>query len=127
VSKESESGFGESRKTVEIYSVDVPGAARDGRLHIVERSTTAQLMSSTGQQTSEQEVEQSNPGDPGSGLRVTMLTTDTVHPSPSGAQATRTIQMRDANGSFGIVSVDTRKSDNLHVIQVRIAPSEKPK
>jgi hypothetical protein len=127
VSKESEGAFGESRKTVETYSVDVPGSARDGRLHLVERSTTAQRMSSTGQQTREQQVEQPNPGDPGSGLRVTMLSTDTAHLSSSGAQATRTIQVRDANGGFGVVSVDTTKSDNLHVIQVRIAPSEKPK
>jgi hypothetical protein len=127
VSKESESTSGESRKTVETYSVDVPGLSRDGRLHLVERSTTAQRMSSAGQQTSEQQVEQANPGDPGSGLRVTILATDTAHLSPSGAQATRTIQVRDANDSFGVVSVDTTKSDNLHVIQVQIAPSEKPK
>ncbi len=66
-------------------------------------------------------------GDPDSGLRVTILTTDTVRPGPSGAQATRTVQARDATGSFGVVSVDTTKSDNLHAIQVQIAPSEKPK
>jgi hypothetical protein len=50
-----------------------------------------------------------------------------VRPGPSGAQATTTIQMRDANGNLGVVSVDTTKSDNLHAIQVDIAPSEKPK
>jgi hypothetical protein len=127
VSKESENASGQSRNTVEAYSVDVPGSARDGGLHLVERSTTTQHMSSTGQQTREQQVEQPNPGDPSSGVRVTMLSTDTAHLSPSGAQATRTIQVRDVNGSFGVVSVDTTKSDNLHVIQVRIAPSEKPK
>ena len=127
VSKESESASGERRKTVETYSVDVPGSARDGNLHFVERATTTQRTSSTGQQTSEQQVEQPNPGDPGSGLRVTILTSDTVRPGPSGAQATRTIQVRDANGSFGVVSVDTTKSDNIHAIQIQIAPSEKPK
>jgi hypothetical protein len=127
VSKESESPPGESRKTVETYSLDVPGSARDGSLHLVERATTAQRTSSTGQQTTEQHVEQLNPGDPGAGLRVTILGNDTVHPGPSGTQATRTIQVRDANGSFGVVSVDTTKSDNIHVIQVQIAPSEKPK
>ena len=88
-------------------------------------STTA-----TGQQTTAQQVERSNPGDPDSGLRMTILTTDTVGPGASGAQATRTIQARDANGSYGslgVVSVDTTKSDNIHAIQVQIAPSEKPK
>jgi hypothetical protein len=127
VSKESESAPGEKRNTVETYSVDVPGSTRDGSLHLVERATTAQRTSSTGQQTTTQQVEQTNPGDPGSGLRVTILTSDTVRPGPSGAQATRTIQMRDANGSFGVVSVDTTKSDSIHAIQVRIAPSDKPK
>ncbi len=127
VSKESESASGEKRNTVETYSIDVPGLTRDGSLHLVERATTAQHTSSTGQQTTEQQVEQSNPGDPGSGLRVITLTTDTVRPGASGAQATRTIQARDANGSLGIVSVDTTKSDNIHAIQVQIAPSKKQK
>ena len=72
-------------------------------------------------------MEQPSPGDAASGLQVITLTTDTVHPSPSGAQATRTIQARDANGGFGVVSVDTTKSDNIHAIQVEIAPSKNPK
>ena len=55
---------------------------------------------------------------------VTIQTADTVRPGPSGALATRTVQVRDANGSFGVVSVDTTKSDNIHAIQVQIAPSE---
>ena len=127
VSNESETASGEKHNTVETYSLDVPGSARDGGLHLVERSTTSQRTNPTGQQTTEQRVEQPNPGDPGTGLQVITLTTDTVRPSPSGAQATRTIQARDANGSLGVVSVDTTKSDNIHAIQVQIAPSEKPK
>ncbi len=126
VSKESESS-GEKKSTVENYSVDVPGAARDGSLHLVERSTTTQRTSSTGQQDTGRQVEQPDPGDPGGGLRVTQLTTDSVRPGTSGAQATQTIQMRDANGNLEVVSVDTSKSDNVHAIQVQIAPSEKPK
>jgi hypothetical protein len=127
LSKESGGASGERHNTVENYSLDVPGSARDGSLHLVERTTTAQRTSSTGQQTTEQQVEQPNPGDPGSGLRVTILATDTVRPGPSGTQTTRTIQVRDANGSFGVVSMDTTKSDNVQAIQVEIAPSEKPK
>jgi hypothetical protein len=127
VSKESENAPGEKRNTVETYSVDVPGSAQDRSLHLVQRTTTAQTTSSTGQQTTARQVEKPDPGDPGAGLQVTILTTDTVRPGPSGAQATQTIRMRDANGSFGVVSVDTSKSDNIHAIQVQIAPSAKPK
>jgi len=60
VSKESESASGEKRNMVETYSLDVPGSARDGNLHLVERSTTSQHTNSTGQQTTEQQVEQPN-------------------------------------------------------------------
>ncbi len=127
ISHESESSPGEARKTVETYSVDVPGAVADGSLHLVQRATTTQATNSTGQQVTEQKVEQANPGDPGAGLEVSTITVDTVRPGSAGAQATRTVQERDANGDFGVISVDTTKSDNLHAIQVQIAPSEKPK
>src|SRR5580658_115084 len=127
VSKEEDNGSGEKRTTMETYSVAVPGAVGDGGLHLIERATTAQPTNSTGQQTTGQQVEQINPGDPGAGLRVTILTTNTVLQDPGGAQATRTVQARDANGNFGIISVDTTKSDNSHAIQVQIAPVEKPK
>ena len=127
MSNESESSPGEKRHTVKTYSTNVPGSAGDGSLHLVERAITAQRTSSTGQQSTEQQVEQPSPGDPGSSLRVTILTTGTVRPGPSGAQATRTVQARDVNGNLGVVLVDTTKSDNVHAIQVQIAPSEKPK
>jgi hypothetical protein len=126
VSKDSENAPGEKRNTVETYSVDVPGSARDGSLHLVERATTAQRTSSTGQQTTARQVERPDPGDPGSGLHVSILATDTVRPGSSGAQATQTIQLLDSNGNFDVVSVDTAKSDNTHAVQVQIGPSEKP-
>ncbi len=127
VSKASEGAYGEKHNTVETYSLDVPGSARDGSLHLVQRASTSQRTNSTGQQITEQQVEQPKPGDPASGLQVITLTTDTVRPGPSGAQATRTIQARDANGNLGVVSVDTARSDNIHAIQVQIAPSKNPK
>jgi hypothetical protein len=127
VIQEAESSSGEKRTTVETYSVDVAGSARDGSLHLVGRATTTQRGSSTGQQTTVQQMEQPNPGDPASGLQATTVTIDTVRPGPSGAQGTRTFQARGANGSFGIVSVDTTKSDNARPIQVQIAPPRKPK
>jgi hypothetical protein len=124
VSHDAATASGEKRNTVETYSINVLGAVEDGSLRLVKRATTAELPSSTGQQTIEQQVELADPGDPGAGLRVTILTTDIMRPSPSGVQATRIVQVRDANGSFGVVSVDTTKSDNIHAIQVKIAPSE---
>jgi hypothetical protein len=127
VSKESENAPGEKRDTVETYSVDVPGSARDGSMHLVERTTTAQSTSLTGQQTTARQVERPDPGDPGAGVRVSIRTTDAVRPGSSGAQATQTIQLLDSNGDFDVVSVDTSKSDNTHAVQVQIAPSEKPK
>ena len=127
VSKQSENASGDKRNTVETYSLDIPGSSRDGSLHLVERATTVQRTSSIGQQTTEQKVEQPNLGDPSSGLQVTTVTTDTVRPSPFGAQSTRTVQARDADGRLGIISVDIANSINIQAIQVQIAPSEKPK
>ena len=126
VSKESESALGEKRNTTEVYSVDVPGSARDGSLHLVQRETTAQRTSSTGQQTVRHQVEQPDPGNPDSGLRVTVLTTDTLRPGSFGSRTTRTIETLDPNGSLAVVSVDTTKSDNT-AVQVQIAPPEKKK
>src|SRR6202158_2108328 len=127
LSNESESASGETRSTVETYSINVPGSVGDGSLHLAERATAARGSNSTGQQITEHQVQRPIPGDPGSSLQVTIQTTDTVRPDPSGAQATRTVQARDVNGHLGAVLVDTTKSDNIHAIQVQIAPSEMPK
>jgi hypothetical protein len=127
LSRESESASGGKRSTIENYSVDVAGAARDGSLHLVERAITAQRIGSAGQQISEKQLEQPNPADPGAGLQVSTFTTDTVRSSPSGTQSVQTVQARDAHGSFAIVAVDTTKSDNIHSIQLQMRPSEKPK
>jgi hypothetical protein len=127
ISKQSETAPGESRDTTETYSVDVPGSARDGSLHLVERSTTAQRKSSTGQQTTQHQVEQPDAGDPDAGLRVTLRTTDTVRPGSSGSRTSQTIEALDPNGSLATVSVDTTKSDNKGIVQVQIASPEKKK
>jgi hypothetical protein len=126
VTHESQSA-GEKRSTVEDYSLDVPGEARDGSLHMVDRATTVQTAGSAGRQSTRRQVEQTNPGDPDAGLRVTVVDTNVVRTSSSGTQATQTIQMRDANGSFGVVSVDTTKGNNPQAVQVQIAPPEKSK
>jgi hypothetical protein len=129
VTTESESAPGETRKTVETDSVDVPGTARDGSLHPVERKTTIQHTSSTGRQTTEQ-VQQPNPADPGSGLRVTTVTIDTSSPGAFGTHGTRTIQTRGSNDGdgLGVVSVGTTtESGSGRAVQVQIAPPAKEK
>jgi len=55
-----------------------------------------------------------------------MLINDTVQPGPSGFQATRTVRFRDLNGNFGMVEVDTTKSDKVLTIQFQQTPAEKP-
>ena len=126
VSQESESSSGDKRIAVETYSIDVPGATRDGSLHLIERKIRTESSSSTGERTIEQKVEQTNPGDPGSGLRVSVLVDGRTVPGPSGEQSTVTIRARDPNGKFGIVAVDTTKADRIPTIQVQQTPAEKP-
>jgi len=126
VSQESEGSSGEKRNSVETYSMDVPGSPRDGNLHAVERTTGTERSSSTGERTTEQTVEQLNPGDPGAGLRVSALVDGRMVPGPSGEQSTVTIRARDSNGSFGVVSVDTTRSDRIPTIQVQQTPAEMP-
>ena len=122
-----ESGSAEDKSdTTETYSLDVPGTPRDGNLHLVERTTTTQGTNSAGQKTTQQRVEDSNPGDADAGLQVTVVTIDTARPTASGTKATRTIQSLDPNGDLTVVSVDTTKSDKSGV-QVQIAPAENKK
>ena len=126
VSEESNSNSGEKRTTRETYSIDVPGTTQDGRLHLVQRARTFSQTNASGGQTTEQTVEQPNPGNPGAGLRVSVLVDDRMVPGPSGEQSTVTIRARDSNGSLGIVSVDMTKSDRIPTLQVRQPPAEKP-
>jgi hypothetical protein len=122
VRTESQNSSGDKQETVETYSVDVPGLTSDRGLHLVERTTTTRRTNPTGEQTIESQVEQLSPGNPDSGLHVSLLINDTVLPGPSGAEATYNIQMRDPNGNIEVVSVDTTKSDRVPTYQVQQTP-----
>jgi hypothetical protein len=124
VGKETEGAGQQKTNTVETYSTDNPGFTGDGKLHLNQRVTTVQKKDATGRAT-EQQVEQPNPGTPDAGLRLTTKTIDIVRAGASGTQVTSTIQVRDASGSFNVVSVDTRKSDQVPAKPVQIAPAEK--
>jgi len=126
VSKESEAASGEKRSTVETYSTDVPGSAPDGRLHLNQRVTTVRQSGTDGGQTTQQQVEQPNPGDPDAGLRITVQTTESARPAAGGTQQTRTIRSLDGSGNLGVVWVDMGKSDKPPAPPVQTPPPEKP-
>jgi len=123
VSKQPNSDSGEKGTIVDAYSIDVPGAARDGHLHLVERATTTQETSTTGERVTQKSVEQVDPANPGSGLGVCLLMNDKMVPVSSGAQSMMTIRVRDSNGTFSTVFVDTRKSDWTPTVKFQEAPS----
>ena len=112
VGEETETSIGERSNTVDTYSTIVPGVTGDGRLHLNQRVTTVEKKDSGGKIT-EQRVEELNPGDPHAGLQVSSKTKYTVQYGASGTQQTKTVQARDANGAFNVISLETRKSDQV--------------
>jgi hypothetical protein len=124
VSQESEGSPGEKRTFVETYTFDVPGSVGDGSLHLNQKVTTIRRAHPDGGQTTEEQVERHNPGDPGGGLRVTTKTIDIVRPGAGGATRSQTIQSLDSNGNLAIVSVDLGRTDKTPTIQVDIAQDE---
>ena len=125
--KESVTATGEKKNTIETYSPDIAGSAADGNLHLSQRVTVVKRAGSNGAQATEKRVEQINPVDPGAGMQLTTKTLDTEQPGTSGTRETRTIEARDVSGSFTVVSFDTQKSDNVHAVDVEIAPQNKAK
>jgi hypothetical protein len=126
VGKETQSAAGEKTTTVETYFTNAPGVAADGGLRLNWQVTTVQKTNSGGK-TTEQQRMQPNPNDTNGGLQVSTRTKYTVRYAASGTDETKTIQERDVNGAFQVVSVETRKSDQAPAPQVQVAPSEKPK
>jgi hypothetical protein len=126
VGKETETPAGEKNNTVETYSTDISGLATDGSLRLNWRVTTVQKKDADGK-TTEQQVEQPNPDNANAGLQVNAKTKYTVRYASSGTQKTKTVQTRDINGNFDVVSVETEESDQVPAEQVQKAPSDKPK
>jgi hypothetical protein len=130
VSKESENAAGEKRDTVETYSNNLPGTPMDGGLRLNQRVITVHRTGEHGVQSTEKQVEQRNPAQPDDGLRLTQEAIDIVRPgivrpgTGGTTQETQTLRSLDANGSLGVVSVDTRQQDNAAAIQVDIAPAK---
>ena len=125
VGKDVETVAGEKRSTVDKYSADVPGESPDGSLHLVERTLTTDRLAN-GHETTQQQVQQINPGDPTAGLQVTVVSTDSKSAGTSGTKESRSVQVLGPNDSLDTVWVDMTKSDKTPV-QVPIAPVEKAK
>jgi hypothetical protein len=125
VSKESENSAGEKRATVETFSNCLPGSPVDSGLRLNQKVTTVQRKSADGAQSTSQQVEQRNPGQPSDGLQMTEQAIDIVRPGADGTtRQTQTLRSLDANGGFGVVSVDTRNQDNAPAVKVDIAPAK---
>ena len=126
VGHETENADGERSATAETYTPNVPGMAGDGELHLTERNTSNQNKDAD-KKTTEQQIEQPKPGNPTDGLQVTAKTKYTVHYAATGTQQTKTIQTRDANGNFSVISAETEKSDQVPVQQEQKTLSDKSK
>lgn len=126
VGHETENADGERSATVETYTPNVPGMAGDGKLHLTERNTSNQNKDADKKNT-EQQIEQPKSGNPTDGLQVIAKTKYTVHYAANGTQQTKTIQTRDANGNFSVISTETEKSDQVPAQQEQKTPSDKSK
>ncbi|HEX8816136.1 MAG TPA: hypothetical protein VF753_11595 [Terriglobales bacterium] len=119
VTKASSSAPGDSRRTTETYSTNVPGVANDSGLQLVRRETISSQTSPTGEHSTTRQVEHTTPGTPEDGLRVTEKTIDIVRPGANGmADQKRTVMGPDADGRLREVWVDVGKTDNPAAVQV---------
>jgi len=125
VSKDTENAAGDKSSTVETYSTSSPGSAPDGGMHVTSRATTVEKKNAGGE-TTEQQIEQTNPENPDAGLQVNAKTKYTVHYAASGTQETKTAETRDSDGNFNVVYVQTGKSNQVPAKQVKKASSDKP-
>ena len=125
VGKETENSAGEKNTTVETYFTNAPGVAADGSLRLNWQVTTVEKTNAGGR-TTEQQGKQPNPNDTNGGLQVTTKTKYTVRYAASSTEETKTVQERDINGAFNVVSAEARKSGQAPAAPEQLAPSEKP-
>jgi hypothetical protein len=124
VGEETENSNGQRSSTVESYSRNIPGSTDDGSMHRTQRVTTLKKRDAS-EETTEQQVEEPNPGNPSDGPRVTARTKYTVQYAASSSEKTKTVEVRDGNGTFQVFS-ETKKSEQIPSKQVPTAPSDKP-
>jgi hypothetical protein len=91
--------------STETYSVDVPGYARDTRLHLIRRVTNFQQSNSAKEFIEE--------FDPNSGLRLTGKVTEVTQSDASGMSQEKTFQTRDSNGALNVIAVQARQTTEV--------------
>ena len=127
VTRQSQPGSGEQSETAETYSTDVPGRAGNEGLELVRRESTVQRSGAGGAHNTTRRVEQTNAGDPGSGLQVTQEAIDIVRPGTNGTAAeTSIMRTSDSNGHLNTVWIDMGHTDNPAAVKVDTAPAKKP-
>jgi len=109
VTREKEAANGETKTTVETYTVNAPEYT-DGRMHMSQRVTTTRKKDSGGEVT-EENVEQPSAGNPGDGPKVVGRGKYVVKYARPGSEQSKTVETRDANGKFHAASVETQKSN----------------
>lgn len=105
--KETTLADGDKQTITEIYSIDLPGVARDEKLHLVDRLTAVVKLGQNGQLSMQVKVENPNPGSPADGMRVTTQSVDVIaHRTDGIAHETNSVNGIDLNGNMGVVRVD---------------------
>lgn len=129
ITVENKNGEGKSQQNVEQFSEYVPGAAPDGSLHLVRRSSQTAARDSSGAMQTHSQDQSVNPGNPADGLQtVTTATTVTTPTGPGKSDTKTTVRSLNGNGSFGTVFVtDSHETKVLPTPQSSQQPSAEPK
>jgi hypothetical protein len=114
---------GQILETAETYSMDVPGKARDGQFHLIQRVTTVRS-GDAGRTTTEQQIEQIDPV--GLDLKVMTKIADVVTSGPAGTEQTKTTRARNSDGTFSVSSTETSNSDKAPGTELPSSPSNQP-
>jgi hypothetical protein len=109
VAKETETPSGEKRSVIETY---------DGSAQLNSRVTRTQKKDSSGEIV-EERMEGPNLGNPSDGPKITGRAKYVVKYAGPGTQQSSTVEIRDANGNYKVVSSDTQTS-------TRPRPSQPP-
>jgi hypothetical protein len=116
VGKLGESESEERHSTIDTFSISVPGRAGNDSLQLVQRETIRQGIAG-GIQSTNHQIERSNPGNPGDSLQFAQETIDIVGPVVSGVtKQNRTILTRKSDGRLGEVWIEIGETDNRSVL-----------
>jgi hypothetical protein len=73
-----------------------------------------------------QQIEQPSAGNPSDGPKITARAKYVVQYATTGTESKKTIEARDANGNFNMISIETRKSTQTSLPQASPPRRDKP-